>query len=408
VSLKKARPAGGFKKTMLITHATVHTITRGTVPDGSVRVRGAKIEAVSPGLLKPEAGEPVLDLRGAGLYPGFVDAHTHLGMWEDALTFEGDDGNEETDPVTPQLRAIDAVNPTDRCFSDAVSAGVTAVVTGPGSANPIGGQMIAMKTYGTCVDEMVLKAPVAVKMALGENPKTVYHGKDEAPSTRMATAAMIRGALCKARRYQKDCLRAEKDPDADPPEFDFKSEALLPALAGKTEVHFHAHRADDIYTAIRIAKEFRLDYVIIHGTEGHLIADGLKRAGARVLSGPFLSDRGKPELKNMTPACPGILAKKGILTAIITDHPVTPIQYLPVCAALAVREGMEYGDALRAITFNPAKICGIDSRVGSIEAGKDADLTVFRCDPLSLSAKPSLVIAGGKIVRRAEGFHAGD
>ncbi len=392
---------------MLLIHAEIHTITYGVRKEGSVRIRGDRIAEVSPYLLKGETDEPVIDLDGAGLYPGFIDAHTHLGMWEDALTFEGDDGNEETDPVTPQLRAIDAVNPKDRCFSDAVSAGVTTVVTGPGSANPIGGQMIAMKTFGSSVDQRIVKAPVAVKMALGENPKTVYHGKNRAPFTRMATAALIRGALLKARRYLENCQKAREDPKTAPPAFDFKSESLIPALQRKTEVHFHAHRADDIYTAIRIAKEFHLNYVIIHGTEGYLIADDLLREGTRVLSGPFLTDRGKPELKNLTPACPGILAGKGVPTAIITDHPVIPIQYLPLCAALAVREGMRHEDAIRAITINPAEILGIERRVGSIEVGKDADLTVFRGDPLRLEAKPELVVAGGKIVRRRGESNAG-
>ncbi|MCI1982309.1 MAG: amidohydrolase [Oscillospiraceae bacterium] len=388
---------------MLIIHAKIHTMNEDKViPDGFVRICGSRIGAVGGGTPEQEPGGQVLDVRGADLYPGFVDAHTHLGMWEDSLTFEGDDGNEETDPVTPQLRAIDAINPMDRCFSEAAAAGVTTVVTGPGSANAIGGQMAAVKTYGTRVDDMIVKEPLAIKMALGENPKTVYHEKSEAPYTRMGTAALIRGQLTKAKRYMEDLEASKTDEDRDPPDYDMKSEALIPALKGEVEVHFHAHRADDIYTAIRIAKEFHLNYVIVHGTEGHLIADGLKAEGARILSGPFLSDRCKPELKNQTPACPGILSKKGILTAIITDHPVTPIQYLPVCAALAVREGMDHEAALRAITINPARICGIDSRVGSVEEGKDADLTVFRCDPLSLTAKPETVIAGGKIILGAK------
>lgn len=387
---------------MLITHAKIYTITDGVIPNGSIRIRNSLLENISPEQLVTEPDEQVLDVRGAGVYPGFVDAHTHLGMWEDSLTFEGDDGNEETDPVTPQLRAIDAINPMDRCFTEALAAGVTTVVTGPGSANPIGGQMAAMKTYGSRMDDMIVKAPLAIKMALGENPKTVYHGKNEAPSTRMATASLIREQLFKAKRYLDDLERSKVDEDADPPEFDIKCESLLPALKGETEVHFHAHRADDIYTAIRIAKEFHLNYVIIHGTEGHLIVDGLKKENARVLCGPFLSDRCKPELKNQTPACPGILSKNGILTAIITDHPVTPIQYLPLCAALAVREGMEYEEALKAITINPAKICGISSRVGSITKGKDADLLVFSGDPLSLTTKPEMVIAAGNIVLKTE------
>lgn len=385
---------------MLLIHAKIHTMAERTLDDGSVRIRGDKIDSVGAGAFVPEQDEQVVDLRGADVYPGFLDAHTHLGMWEDALTFEGDDGNEMTNPVTPQLRAVDAINPMDRCFSEALAAGVTSAVTGPGSANPIGGQMAAIRTYGTCIDDMIIKAPVAIKMALGENPKNVYHGRNEMPMTRMATAALIREELSKALRYQQDKDKAKDDPEADPPEYDAKCEALLPALRGEVEVHFHAHRADDIFTAVRIGKEFHLNYVVVHGTEGHLIADKLKENHVRVLSGPFFSDRSKPELKNQTPACPGILASHGILTAIITDHPVTPLQYLPLCAALAVREGMDHEEALKAITINPAKICGIDDRVGSIEKGKDADLVVFREDPLSLTARPEIVIAGGKIVVR--------
>lgn len=385
---------------MLIIHAKIHTMAGHAIPDGSVRIKGAKIDSVGSGQFIPEKDEQVLDAKGADLYPGFVDAHTHIGMWEDSLTFEGDDGNEETNPVTPQLRAIDAINPMDRCFSEAVAAGITSVVTGPGSANPIGGQLAAIKTYGHRIDDMILKAPVAIKMAMGENPKSVYHGKNETPSTRMATAALIREELFKAKRYMEDLEKSKTDEDADPPEYDMKCEALLPALRGETEVHFHAHRADDIFTAIRIAKEFKLNYVIIHGTEGHLIADELKAENTRVLSGPFLTDRCKPELKNLTPACPGILASHGILTAIVTDHPVIPIQYLPMCAGLAVREGMDHEEALKAITINPAKICGLDSRIGSIEKGKDADFSLFREDPLTMTAKPEMVFVNGTAVYR--------
>lgn len=386
---------------MLIINAEIHTMAGkngNKVVSGFIRTKGTVIDTVGEGEAQAEPGERILDAEGASVYPGFIDAHTHLGMWEDSLTFEGDDGNEETDPVTPQLRAIDAVNPLDRCFQEAVSAGVTCVVTGPGSANPIGGQLAAVKTYGRRIDDMIVKAPVAIKMALGENPKTVYHGKNEAPSTRMGTAALIREELAKAKRYLDDIEKAEQDDEIDPPDYDAKCEALLPALRGETEVHFHAHRADDIFTAMRIAREFSLNYVIVHGTEGHLIAEELKKENTRVLSGPFFTDRCKPELKNQTPACPGILASNGILTAIITDHPVIPIQYLPMCAALAVREGMEHEAAIRAITINPAKICGIDSRVGSIEPGKDADLVLFRHDPLSLTAKPEAVITAGSVL----------
>lgn len=384
---------------MLIMNAVIHTITGNPIQNGWIRTQDGIIKEIGSGLKQPQQGEEVLDVQGAGVFPGFVDAHTHLGMWEDGLSFEGDDGNEETDPITPQLRAIDAINPIDRCFSEALAAGVTTVVTGPGSANPIGGQLAAIKTYGTCIDEMIVKAPVAIKMALGENPKSVYHGKNQTPSTRMATASLIREELYKARRYMEDLQRSEDDEDFDAPELDMKSEALLPALKGDIEVHFHAHRIDDIDTAIRIAKEFHLNYVIVHGTEGHLITSRLLKEGTRVLAGPFLCDRSKPELKNLTPANPGILSNAGVPTAIITDHPVIPLQYLPICAALAVREGMKYEDALKSITINPAIICGIDDKVGSIEVGKDADLVVFETNPLEMTSKPKFVIAGGKLIQ---------
>ena len=387
---------------MLLIHAEIHTMNGREIHNGTIRVQRGIIQNVGRTALKPKPGEQVLDLSGAGVYPGFIDAHTHLGMLEDSLTFEGDDSNEEADPVTPQLRAIDAINPLDRCFSEALQAGIMTVVTGPGSANPIGGQLAAIKTYGTRVDDMIVKAPVAIKMALGENPKFVYHEKNELPSTRMATAALIREELYKAKRYLEDTERAKTDKDFDEPEFNIKCASLIPVLKGEVEVHFHAHRSDDIFTAIRIAKEFHLNYVIVHGTEGYLIADSLKKEKARVLSGPFLCDRCKPELKNLTPKAPGILSKNGVLTAIVTDHPVVPLQYLPLCAALAVREGMDHAEALKAITINPAKICGIDDRVGSIESGKDADLVVFDSDPLSLTAKPRCVIAKGKIVERSD------
>lgn len=224
---------------------------------------------------------------------------------------------------------------------------MTTVVTGPGSANPIGGQMAAMKTAGTCIDKMIVKAPLAMKMALGENPKSVYHGKSQAPTTRMATAALIREELFKAKRYQKDLELSRKDPDVDPPEYDIKCESLIPVLKREMQVHFHAHRADDIFTAMRIGREFGLDYVVIHATDGHLIVNDLREGHVPVLSGPFLCDRAKPEMKNLTPKSPGILASGGVLTAIITDHPVIPIQYLPTCAALAVRGDEPRGCAAR-------------------------------------------------------------
>ncbi|MCH3971523.1 MAG: amidohydrolase [Oscillospiraceae bacterium] len=384
---------------MLFVNANIHTMEGPQISNGWLLTCGSTIQALGNAADTP-AAEKKYDCHGADLYPGFVDAHTHLGMMEDGLTFEGDDVNEDTDPTTPQMRAIDALNPLDRDFFEAAAAGVTTVVTGPGSANPIGGQMAAIKTYcpSGCIDDSIVKAPVAIKMAMGENPKNVYRDKDSGPVTRMATAACIREELLKAQHYQKALQKSEEDEDTDPPEFDIKSEALLPALRGEIEVHFHAHRADDIFTAIRIGKEFHLDYVIVHGTEGHLIAPRLAKEHVRVLSGPFLADRSKPELRNQTPACPGILAKAGVQTAIITDHSVIPIQYLPLCAGVAVREGMDREAALRAITIEPACICHIEDRVGSLKPGKDADFSLFDSDPLSSYTKPLLVVENGEIV----------
>lgn len=384
---------------MLFINAELHTMAGPVVQNGWLQTRENVIAAVGE-MPAPQTAEKVYDCHGAAMYPGFVDAHTHMGMMEDGLAFEGDDVNEDTDPTTPQLRAIDGLNPMDRNFHEAVEAGVTTVVTGPGSANPIGGQMAAVKTYcpSGCVDDMILKAPVAIKMAMGENPKNVYREKDRGPITRMATAAFIREELFKAKRYMDELRRSEEDEDADPPEFDMKAEALLPALRREIEVHFHAHRADDIFTAIRIGREFNLDFVIVHGTEGYLIAKQLAKENIRVLSGPLLSERSKPELRNLTPASPGILRKAGVHTAIITDHSVVPIQYLPLCAGLAVREGMSREDALRAITIEPARICHLENRVGSLEAGKDADFVLFTADPLSNFTKPQAVVTSGVIV----------
>lgn len=382
---------------MKLKNAVLHTMEGIDYENGWMTVENGVITGLGPmGICPQQPGEEWLDLDGVHIYPGFIDAHTHLGMWEDGLTFEGDDGNEETDPITPQLRAIDALNPMDRCFREALESGVTTVITGPGSANPIGGQLAAIKTAGRCIDKMIVKAPVAMKMALGENPKTVYHGKNQTPVTRMATAALIREQLRKAERYLDDTERALAEEDFDPPEYDIKCEALLPLLRREIPAHIHCHRADDIFTAIRIAEEFQLDYVIVHGTEGHLITEELAEKKARVLSGPILCDRSKPELRNLTPACPGKLTEAGIQTALITDHPVIPIQYLPLCAGLAVREGMDPEMALRAITIEPARICGLDDRLGSLAVGKDADFSVFRQNPLTIAAKPEKVFVGGR------------
>ena len=314
------------------------------------------------------------------------------------MGFEGDDGNEATDPCTPHLRAIDGVNPMDRCFRDARLAGVTTVLTGPGSANPISGQFVAMKTAGRWLDDMVIKAPAAMKLALGENPKLTYHERHEGPITRMATAAVIRENLAKAVEYRDKLERAAADPDEEKPEFDAKLEALLPVVRRELPVHIHAHRADDIATGIRICKEFGLEYVIVHGTEGHLIANELAREGARVITGPCLGDRSKPELANMSLETPVLLAMAGVKIAICTDHPETPVQYLPLCAAMAVKGGLPADAALAAITIWAAEIGGVAHRVGSLTPGKDGDVVVMSGHPLNWLSRVSAVVVDGRRV----------
>ncbi len=383
---------------MLLVHGKIYTAepSVGVIEDGYILVQDGKIKQVGPmaqlgAYAKPEA----LDLGGKCCYPGFIDAHTHLGMWEDALGFEGDDGNEDTDPSSPHLRALDAVNPMDKCFSEAAKAGITTVVTGPGSANPVGGQMLAMKTVGRRIDDMVISEPVGYKFALGENPKTTYHEKSQTPVTRMATAAIIREQLYKTFKYNEKMTQYESDESEDEPDYDMKCEALIPLLKREVAAHFHAHRADDICTAMRLAKEFQLKYTLVHCTDGAKIADILAAEGATALCGPLLCDRSKPELSALSPKLAARLCSAGVKIGIITDHPVIPIQYLPLCAGLAVREGMRFEDALSAITLWPAEICGIAHRVGSIAPGKDADIVIFSQDPFSTYAKPDAVMING-------------
>ena len=385
---------------MLIINGTVHTMDGVTIPNGYVAVTGSKIAQVGPMEEAPESWEgETFDAHQGHILPGFVDAHCHLGMFGDAVGFESEDGNEATDPCTPQLRGIDAINPLDRCFAEARNAGVTTVITGPGSANPINGQLAAIKTAGRWIDQMIVKAPVAMKLALGENPKTVYNDRHETPVTRMATAAIIRENLAKAVEYGENLKRAQEDEDQEKPEFDAKLEALLPVVRGELPVHIHAHRADDIATGIRIAKEFHLKCVIVHGTEGHLLPDLLEQEGIPVITGPILGDRSKPELVNMTTETPAILNLHGVDVAICTDHPEVPIQYLPLCATLAVKGGMLPEAALAAITIRPARICGIDDRVGSLTPGKDADIVILSGHPINPLSRVLDVFIEGKSVK---------
>ena len=390
---------------LLIKNAKIITMAGADYSNGYIAAEGEKITALGDDTAElarlEAAASEVIDAKGCHVLPGFVDAHCHVGMWEDSVGFEGDDGNETSDPVMPHLRAIDAIYHADRAFVEARENGVTTVVTGPGSANVIGGQFAALKTYGRRVEDMMIKEPVAMKVAFGENPKTAYHDKRQAPMTRMATAALLRENLIKAAEYKelKEEYEADKE-NCDKPDYDMKMEALLKVLKGEIPLKAHAHRADDILTAIRIAKEFGLAITIEHCTEGYLITDILREENVSVITGPFLTDRSKIELRNQSAKAPGILSKAGIKTAIMTDHPCTPVQYLSLCAAVAVKEGMDETEALRAITINAAEIAGIDDRVGSLEVGKDADIIIIDGHPLELRSRVLYTIINGQVVKR--------
>ena len=378
----------------------LYTMEQDVFPNGFVTMEQDKIIAAGDmKTLKRDQCGDVVDVCGAYILPGFVDAHCHLGMFEDGIVFEGDDGNEDSDPLTPQLQAIDAVNPMDRCFEDAYRAGVTSVITGPGSANVLGGQFLAMKTYGSRIDKMVIKNPVAVKAAFGENPKSVYHAKNQGPVTRMAIASILREALFHAKEYKERLEKYYENPqENDKPDFDYKSVSLQAVLKQELPLKVHAHRADDIFTAIRIAEEFHINITLDHCTEGHIIADYLSEKSYPVMIGPNLCDRSKPELKNASLKTPKILMDKGISVAIITDHPEVPIQYLPLSAGLAMREGLTFEEALSAITINAARNTGISHQVGSIKPGKDADIVVTKQSPFDVLYQPQMVFISGRWV----------
>ena len=388
---------------MLIYNAKIYTMTGEPLENGFLCIEDGKIAKIGRMLeltQPPKTGD--FNAYGMNVYPGFIDGHSHIGMWENGLGFEGDDGNEITDPTTPQLRAIDAVNPDDYCFEEAVKSGVTTVVAGMGSANPIGGEFLAMKTFGSRrIDKRILKAPVAVKFALGENPKHSYNDRDETPSTRMATTAVIREQLYKAKRYMQDMESYENslgtDDEETPPDYDIKCEALLPLLRREVKAHFHCHRADDIFTAIRIAKEFNLDYVLIHATEGGLVADELAEDNARCIIGPMIADRSKPELSRQSIENAARLHKAGVKVAICTDHPENPVQYLALGAGVAMKGGLDEKTALEAITSTPAEICGISDRVGTLEVGKDADIVVMEGEFYNILSRARLVLVNGEI-----------
>lgn len=361
--------------------------------EGEIQYSGKFSEAEIPG------DAELIDFGDKTLMPGMVDAHTHVGIHEDGEGWEGRDTNEMTDPVTPQVRGIDGINPAGSGFKDAAIAGITSVNTGPGSGNVIGGQFAAVKTAGAnIVDELVIREPTAMKMATGENPKRVYGEKEQIPSTRIGTAATLRKALFEARDYLQRKESGEGEDDGF--KKDFKKEALLPVIKGELKAKIHAHRADDIVSAVRVAEEFGLDYSIDHCTEGHKIAELLAEKDSEAVVGPSLTARSKRELVERTFKTAGILAEAGLTVAITSDSPVVPIQYLPLLAGFAVREGMEKAEALRAITINAAKIAGINDRVGSLEPGKDGDFLVVDGSLFDLESSVERVFIEGKEIDR--------
>ena len=397
-----------------IVNGKVMTITQGTLEHGTVLIEGGRIVAVGEEVEIPGDAQ-IYDAAGKVVMPGLIDAHCHVGLFPDGIGWEYSDGNEMTDPITPHLRALDAVHPEDPAFKELVAAGVTTVLTGPGSGNLIGGQWACLKTVPKpSVEQMVLKEPAGMKMALGENPKRVYGEQKKNPSTRMGNAATLRAALVSAQnylqtweRYEADLVKYQDKVDAGDekaerpklPKRDLKLEALGRVLRRELKARVHAHRADDMLTAIRIAEEFNLDLTLEHATEGYKIADILADKGIPVTAGPILFSRVKYELREMTPKNPGLLAKAGVKVAIQTDES-SAVKYLTINAALAVREGMPEEEAFKAITINAAEIIGVDDRVGSLEVGKDADLVVFSGHPFDYRTVAELVLVDGQVAYR--------
>lgn len=380
---------------LFIKNAHIKPMVGEDIENGAILVDDGKIVALGTDLTPPE-GADILDAQGHLLTPGCVEAHCHIGLDNESLRWEGADYNESTDPITPHMRAIDSFNPMDGMIASAIRGGVTTACSGPGSANVVGGTFLIAKLVGKRIDKMVIRQDAAMKCAFGENPKNVYGQSKKSPKTRMATAALLRELLFKARDYQ-----IAKD-DGSNPKFDMKLEAMLPVMRGEIPLKAHAHRADDIFTSIRIAKEFGVRLTLDHCTEGALIADELAEEGFPALVGPSFGNKSKPELSNKTYKTAGVLFAAGVKIAIITDAPVITIENLPMCAGFAACAGLPYEDAWKAITLYPAQILNIADRVGSLEPGKDADIVIWKDDPLRcIGADALITIVDGKIVYSA-------
>jgi imidazolonepropionase-like amidohydrolase len=389
------RPRPAPAPDLAIVGGRIVPVLGDVIEGGTVLVSGGRITAVGSDVTVPD-GVEVVDARGHWVLPGFVEAHGHVGVHEEGNGWAGQDTNELTDPVGARFRALDAINPDDEGFRDALSGGVTSVVVKPGSGNPIGGQTVAVKSWGRIVDEMVFAQPCSVKSALGENPKRVYGEKKQTPSTRLGVASVIRDAFRRAQDYRGQREAAESD--GKPFDRNSDSEVLVSVLEGDVPWCQHCHRADDIATALRLADEFGYRLVINHGTEGHLLGDVLAARGIPVILGPLLTSRSKVEVNQRSLRNPGLLAAAGVQIALTTDHPVVPINFLVYQAILSVKEGLDRETALRAITINPARMLGLDGRVGSLEVGKDADLVLWDGDPLEIMSRARVVWIEGRQV----------
>lgn len=383
----------------------INTMAGAVYENGYIRIQDGKISQIGEmtelGGMEPVKNHDtdVIDVGGRFVMPGIIEAHCHMGITEEKKGMEGDDCNENVQPVTPYLRAIDAINSMDAAFDDAVRAGITSAMIGPGSSNVVGGQFAFVKTKGRRIDDLIVLAPAAMKIAFGENPKVNFSGQGKMPVTRMAIAAMLREELTKAKQYVDKRKKAKKQKEDF--EKDFRYECWIPVFEKKIPLKAHVHRVDDIFTAIRIAKEFDLRMTLDHCSEGHMIAEELAKEGYPAIVGPDLSSRSKIEVQNMAFKTAGILNAQGIKIAITTDHPVSLIQSLPICAGLAVKSGLPMEAALKAITIHAAQICNVAERVGSLEIGKDADIAVFDGNPLEVFTNTFCTLINGNIVYMA-------
>ncbi len=373
---------------LLIKNGILHTMERDTPMRGDILIDKGKISEIKDRIV-PTPEMEIFDAESLNIYPGFIDAHSHIGIAEDRISSQNDTSNENTNPITPAIRGMDSINPMDSAFHNAVAAGITSAMVGPGSANAVGGQFAFIKTHGRCVDDMIVLAPAAIKIAFGENPMNCYGLNGNMPSSRMGIASLIREELFRARQYFSQNQSDNTD---------FNMECYKELFQKKIPLKAHAHRADDILTAIRIAKEFDLELTIDHCTEGHLIAEEIAKSGYPAIVGPSLASRNKNEVSLSDFKTAGILYKAGVRVALTTDHPVSRIQYLPLCAGIAAKEGLGERAALRAITIDAAKICRVDHRTGSLKEGKDADIVIIEGNPLEINSTVRATIINGEMV----------